>query len=275
MPPGVLPTPRGTGTRRLDLRGPQGFGLVCSGLSRLPTGHPELDVRLPGGGWPLRALTELSALRHGAAEMSLLAPCLQALQRAGRLLMFFDAPAALSAACLVQQGLDPVQLLRVETTCLQDDASGRSARSRLWAMEQVLRSGQVGAVVAWLPPQATRGDLLRLQRAARSHDGPVFVWHHLAPSVYPGARGLRLLLRDKAGQGLAVQVQAEGCAPPRAGPRVPGLTRRAVPRRGGSAGRSAPYGASVDIRPLPGASGPALAEPCPPSRPAATFVNLG
>ena len=252
---------------------PRGIDPVHPGAPRLPTGHPALDARLPGGGWPLRALTELSAFRPGAREMSVLAPCLQALQHAGRLLMFFDAPAALSGAALVQQGLDPAQLLRVETACLQDDASAHSARSRLWAMEQVLRSGQVGAVVAWLPPQVTRGDLLRLQRAARSHDGPVFVWHHLAPPAYPGVQGLRLRLRDKAGQGLAVRVQAEGGAPQCAGSRVPRLKGRVVWRTAAS-GRFAPRGAGVDIQPLSPASFPASAESCLPSRPAATFVNL-
>ncbi len=41
----------------------------------------------------------------------------------------------------------------------------------LWALEQALKSGHVGAVVAWLPPRLRAERLRRLQLAAHNHDG--------------------------------------------------------------------------------------------------------
>lgn len=49
-----------------------------------PTGIPELDARLPGGGWPRGALVEILIAEDGIGECSLLLPALAALTRARR-----------------------------------------------------------------------------------------------------------------------------------------------------------------------------------------------
>ena len=54
-------------------------------------------------------------------------------------------------------------------------ASDGPGSDSLWALEQALKSGHVGAVVAWLPPRLRAERLRRLQLAAHSHDGPAFV----------------------------------------------------------------------------------------------------
>ena len=54
----------------------RGRGAGPAGTSVLPSGHPPLDELLPGGGWPVGALTELdvdlaNAISKIAAELGL------------------------------------------------------------------------------------------------------------------------------------------------------------------------------------------------------------
>ena len=50
----------------------------------IPSGHPELDAELPGGGWPQGQLIELLTDDAGIGELSLLAPALAQLAQARR-----------------------------------------------------------------------------------------------------------------------------------------------------------------------------------------------
>jgi cell division inhibitor SulA/protein ImuA len=45
-------------------------------LSTVDTGYPVLSHELPGGGWPIGALTEVLAQAPGSGELRLLAPAL-------------------------------------------------------------------------------------------------------------------------------------------------------------------------------------------------------
>ena len=155
----------------------------------VPSGFAALDAQLPGGGWPRRVLTELLLPHAGVGEIRLLGACLVALQRTGRLVMMFDPPQPLSAWALWQLGLDLEQLLVIHTQS-QSVASGNP----LWALEQALRSGHVGAVLAWLPPRLRAEHLRRLQLAAQAHDGPAFVFRELAAQGRPTAASLRVSL---------------------------------------------------------------------------------
>src|SRR6476659_929044 len=92
-----------------------GHQLGRTGSDAVATGFARLDAELPGGGWPRRALAELVLPHAGVGEIRLLAPALVAAQRAGRLVMFFDPPAALAAAALARLGLDVEELLVVHT----------------------------------------------------------------------------------------------------------------------------------------------------------------
>ena len=155
-----------------------------------PTGFAALDAQLPGTGWPRRVLTELLQPHPGIGEMRLLSPCLAAVQQAGRLVMLFDPPEPLSAWALAQLGLDMAQLLVIQTRCKVVAGS-----DSLWALEQALKSGHVGAVLAWLPPRLRAERLRRLQLAAQAHDGPAFVLREMAAQHRPTAAPLRLALR--------------------------------------------------------------------------------
>ncbi|XVJ71214.1 MAG: hypothetical protein HEQ39_17620 [Rhizobacter sp.] len=208
-----------------------GHQLGRSSERGLPTGFAPLDAELPGGGWPRRALSELLFAQIGMGEVRLLAPSLVATQQAGRVVMFFDPPAALSALALAQLGLDVPQLLLIQTREVvavpgaAQPASLPTSRptsppmslpmaqlkaakpyknsanqKNLWALEQVLKSGHVGAVVAWLPAGLRPEYLRRLQLAAQHHDGPAFMlrpwWgadaqQHMQPSAAPLRLGLK------------------------------------------------------------------------------------
>ena len=179
----------------------RGHQLGRIGSDAVATGFARLDVELPGGGWPRRTLAELLLPHAGVGEIRLLAPALVAAQRAGRLVMFFDPPAALAAAALASLGLDVEELLVVHTRARVVPGS-----DSLWALEQALKSGHVGAVVAWLPPRLRADRLRRLQLAAHQHDGPAFVLREAAVAGRPTASSLRLGLRAGGADRLQVRV---------------------------------------------------------------------
>ena len=143
-----------------------GHQLGRSAVRAVASGFAALDAELPDGGWPRRVLSELLLPHPGVGEIRLLAPPLVAAQRAGRLVMVFDPPADLSAAALAGLGFDVEQLLVVSTRARVIPGS-----DSLWALEQALKSGHVGAVLAWLPPRLRTERLRRLQLAAHNHDG--------------------------------------------------------------------------------------------------------
>jgi protein ImuA len=196
----------------------------------LPTGFAPLDAQLPGGGWPRRALAELLLPHAGVGEMRLLAPVLAALTRSGQRVLWVDPPAAPCAPALEQLGLDVRRLVVVHG---RDGAHGggglhgsSSPRGRdgarevhgvrvrrlpgaadvLWALEQALASGELGAVLAWLREPLRADALRRLQLAAQAHDGPVFVFRELAARLRPSAAPLRLALHAAGPDALSVHV---------------------------------------------------------------------
>jgi protein ImuA len=185
------------------------------------TGFAALDAELPGGGWPHRVLTELLLAHPGVGEMRLLAPALAAISRGvaagetgaiapSRCIMLFDPPAALAACVLGQLGVDLQQTIIVYG---REGARGAAMLRRLlpsadvlWAMEQALRSGQVGAVLAW-PPHRLRADAVRrLQLAAARHDGPVFFFRDLRARLEASPAPLRLALHAAGPGGLSVHL---------------------------------------------------------------------
>ncbi len=165
-------------------------------FSGLASGHAELDAQLPGGGWPVRVLTELLLPHPGIGELRLLAPVQAALQQGRRCLMWLDPPAAPCAWALSALGIDLRQLVVVHS---RSGVRGRARRllpsaDILWALEQALRCGHLGAVLAWLPARLPADALRRLQLAAQAHDGPVFLLRGAQLRTSPSPAPLRLLL---------------------------------------------------------------------------------
>lgn len=151
----------------------------------VPTGWRDLDGKLPGGGWPRGALTELHVPALGVGEFSLLAPALAQLSQEARWLAFVDPPEVPYAPALAQRGFALERVLVVRT---------KSARDARWSVEQLVRSGTASAVLAWLPD----GDERALRRVhAAAAGGPTFAVCCLAPHVAPrtSPAALRIALR--------------------------------------------------------------------------------
>ena len=151
----------------------------------VPTGWRDLDGRLPGGGWPRGALTELHVPALGVGELSLLAPALAQLSQEARWLAFVDPPELPYAPALAQRGIALEHVLIVRT---------KNARDARWSVEQLVRSGTASAVLAWLPDGDER--VLRRVHAAAA-GGPTFAVCCLAPSCAPrtSPAALRIALK--------------------------------------------------------------------------------
>jgi protein ImuA len=181
-----------------------------------PSGFAALDAELPGAGWPAGALTELLLPHAGIGEMRLLAPVLAAAQQRERCVMLFDPPAAPCGWALGALGIDVRRLVLVQgstpvlPTDLRRPARGARpaapAAHTLWALEQALKSGHVGALLAWLPARLPADALRRLQLAAQAHEGPAFMLRDAQAGVQPSAAPLRLRLAPAGPDGLALQI---------------------------------------------------------------------
>jgi cell division inhibitor SulA/protein ImuA len=151
----------------------------------LATGHKPLDARLPGGGWPLGAVTELITGQPGLGEFSLLFPVLSQVSRNGQWLILIDPPWIPYPAALHGRGLALDRLLLVRTGKVKES---------LWACEQALRGSQGGAVLAW-PKQAGFARLRRLQLAAEAGAKLAFLFHPEQALTTASPAALRLYLQ--------------------------------------------------------------------------------
>jgi protein ImuA len=160
-----------------------------------PSGFPELDAHLPGGGWPVGAVAELMSDAIGIGELSLLVPALSRLARAGRYIAWIAPPYLPYAPALAQRGLPLKRLLLIQSCNLQES---------LWATEQALRCPAIGAVLGW-PAYIGDKNVRRLQLAAEAGGslGILYRPPEAARESSPAALRLRL---HAAPDGLAVEI---------------------------------------------------------------------
>jgi cell division inhibitor SulA/protein ImuA len=179
-------------------------GRSRAAFETLPTGFPQLDAGLPGGGWPRHGLVEILTPEAGVGELYLLLPVLAALSHTtpARWCTWVSPPHEPFAPALLAHGVALERILVVRT------------HLPLWAHEQALRSGACDAALAWLPrasPRAIRrlqlaaeqgralGVLYRSQRFAHEAS-PAMLRVMLEPLVRPGAQGARVsLLKSRGG----------------------------------------------------------------------------
>jgi protein ImuA len=147
------------------------------------SGWPELDAELPGGGWPLGALTEVLSPQSGVLEWRLCAPALKPVVAAGGTVLVVAPPQVPHLPGLGQMGLEPSRLVWVQA---------EAPAQRLWATEQLLRSGACAAVLAWLP-QVRPEQLRRLQLAAQGGQALLWAFRPEAARHEASAAPLRLL----------------------------------------------------------------------------------
>jgi protein ImuA len=156
----------------------------------LPTGFRELDSHLPGGGWPLGAITEIFVDGYGIGELALLMPALAALTKPDpakppKWVAWIAPPFIPYAPALQQHGVNTDRLLMIHPT------SGH--KNRLWAIEQVVRSGSSVGVLAWV---ATAEDVIlrRLQLAAEDQGAWVLLFRPASANRQRSPAALRLRL---------------------------------------------------------------------------------
>lgn len=212
-----------------------------TGMDHVSTGYTALDEALPGGGWPQGALTELLHDRPGIGELRLLIPALARLSREGRWIALIAPPYIPYAPALAGLGVDLSRVLLVHP---------RNDHDALWAVEQALRNGNCGAVLAW-PRTVDERSLRRLQLAAEEGG----TWGVLFRSALAGAQTSPAALR--------LQLQHHEA----------GLGVRLLKCRGGTNQREVVIDLNLRPRSRPTALQPqteSAPEAAPPARPMAT-----
>lgn len=171
-------------------------GACNRGAHALGSGYAALDERLPGGGWPVGAVTELLSDTAGIGELGLLLPALSRLACSGRYIAWIAPPYLPYAPALTQRDLPLERVLVI-------DAAG--TQEAQWAAEQALRCPAIGAVLGWCTHIVDR-NVRRLQLAAET-GGSLGILHRPARAErQPSPAALRLRLRA-ANDGLVLEIQ--------------------------------------------------------------------
>ncbi len=168
-----------------------------------PSGHPDLDRELPGGGWPQGHLTELLLDGQGQGELRLLTPTLSALGARHQELVWIHPPHRPGMAALEALGLPWQKLLWIRTDH-EDDAA--------WAADQALRSPGCGAVLWWTPEAGPDSPhlgttLRRLHLAAQSRSACLWVLRPTLRRTQSSAAPLRLTLGSVPGHPGQVDIE--------------------------------------------------------------------
>ena len=170
-----------------------------SGWQGLASGYPKLDRQLPGGGWPLNALTEILLEHYGTGELQLLMPALAQLSQpqanttnatnitnpteAGWI-AWIGPPFEPYPPALQQWGVNLSRILIVRP---------KKSTDALWAAEQALSSGTCVAVLLWSDAfdDATSR---RLQLAAEKGQSWAIAFRSLKALTQSSAAALRIHL---------------------------------------------------------------------------------
>lgn len=169
---------------------------LSSRSASIGSGHPSLDRNLPNGGWPVGTLTELLLANPDSGELRLLAPALKRIIQAGRKLVLLVPSYIPYAAALHELGITRDHVLSIEADQPAD---------RLASVEQLLKTGNAGALLCWLP-EARDDHLRRLQQAAAACDGPAFLFRPLPAQNQPSPAPLRLLCQPMPAGRMSVEI---------------------------------------------------------------------
>lgn len=197
----------GTADRRVALQGLLRDARLWRGdgaaLQRAaPTGFAALDALLPGGGWPLGALSEIVYPQPGVGELRLAMPLLAKLTQSQRNIALIAPPHEPYAPALRQQGLALDRVVVV---------AAAHAVDALWAAEELLRA-RAGAVLLWqdrIDASAQR----RLQLAAESGDGCALVYRRRRRGNEASVAALRLGIARIGAQAEVEVLKCRGARP--------------------------------------------------------------
>ena len=124
----------------------------------ISTGYSQLDQYLPGGGWPLGALTEILIENTEEPPVWLIAPALASLEREKRWQVWIGPNGIPYAPALAKTGIDLSRTLIIHPPTRKD---------LLWTIEQTLESNICSAVLSW-PHKIYGMTSRRLQLAAKN-----------------------------------------------------------------------------------------------------------
>jgi hypothetical protein len=181
----------------------RGEGCAQVSTPSVPTGFAELDVLLPGHGWPTEALTEIYAERRGIGEMQMLMPAFSRLTRHDRWVSFIAPPYIPYAPALTAHGVRLSRFMWIQPPDIG---------LQLWACEQALRAGSAGAVLLWLDRIQDRS-LRRIQHAAEG-SGAMVLLFRAAKSAPFSASALRIHLSKDNGRTIVRILKRRGGGTP-------------------------------------------------------------
>ena len=138
----------------------RGDQLASASTPALTSGFAALDAVLPGGGWSRGSLSEILCDQAGIGDLSFVMPALRLLHRQQRPTLLVAPPHAPCAPGWSTAGGDPAQVLIV---------APHNVRDALWAAEQALASGALGAVLYW-GKQISAAQVRRLEVAMAGSD---------------------------------------------------------------------------------------------------------
>ena len=170
--------------------------LSTAEIPAVSSGFAALDAELPGGGWPRGALTEILADHVGIGECSLVLPALSPLCAEGLWSLLVAPPQRPHGPAWAAWGIDLARLAVVVPA---------SSRDTLWATEQALSSGALGALLCWagsLDARQTR----RLQVAVAGSNSLAFLFRPMQAAAEASAASLRLVLAAGSRGELAVKL---------------------------------------------------------------------
>jgi len=155
----------------------------------IPTGHPALDLELPGGGWPGGTLSEVLHDGAGIGEVTFLSGALARASEGDRMVAWINAPYLPYAPAIAQSGIALERCLVIRPAHKED---------AIWAAEQVLRSGACGAALLWLA-QDEYAWLRRLQMAAQAGRSMAVLFRSTAAERLSTPAHLRVTLERDEG----------------------------------------------------------------------------
>lgn len=161
-------------------------------ISRPParsTGFDALDERLPGGGWPVGALTEIFCACNGLGEVSLLLPLLRHISTEARPFALVAPPHIPYAPAFARADIRLASLVWIKA---------HNETDACWATEQFLRESVGGAALFWSHGQNDRS-LRRLQLAAEAGRASAFLYRPVSALTHSSPAALRLALFPDTG----------------------------------------------------------------------------
>lgn len=172
------------------LQGVRPAARLAGARRTVASGFEPLDALLPGGGWPIGAVTELQVPATGIGEIRLVAPALASTQG---LIAFIGPPADPCVHALGRMAIAAHRILVVEPDV---------GRDRQWAAEQLL--GVAAAVLIWQSAAAEDRGVRRLQLAAERGGSLCFLLSPPGRHAIPAS--LRLALAPASSGAVLVDV---------------------------------------------------------------------